>query len=159
MLKPHDGPLMRQRILACVAETPSIHMNDAANQLGVAWNTLGHHVRRLEARGELVTRRVANRTELYPAGLPPVIRRLISALRDPDCRHVLQEIHDAHPDARGVYEMSAKLVLSRKVVLRHVTRLLEEELIVKVGRTSRPRYRSGLTPALAVQFLGEPRST
>ncbi len=151
--KLRDGPAMRNRILACIAESPGIHMNDAANQLDVAWNTLGHHVRRMETKTQLITRKVANRTELYPAGMSQVVQALVSVLRDPKCTRVLKEIHEAHPDVRGVYEMRDKLGMSLKVTLKHVNRLLDDELVVKIG-TSRPRYKSNVPRELASKYLG-----
>ena len=152
-LRRRNGPETRQRILACVAATPSIHMNDAANQLGLAWNTVGHHARILERKGHLIKRKVGNKTQLYPVGMPPAIQNILRALRDPDCARILKEIHGALPEARGTYELSDTTGLSLKVTLKHINQLVEDELVVKIG-ASRPRYQSNLTPAMAVQYLG-----
>lgn len=77
---------MRNRILALIRDNPGICLSDAAERMGVARNTIRHHLRVLERVGLVRVEDDANLKVYYPAGaqaiqVPAWLRRNETCLR------------------------------------------------------------------------------
>jgi predicted transcriptional regulator len=63
---------VRNRILALVRENPGLCLSDAAERMGVARNTVRHHLRILARVGLIRVANEANLKVYYPAGAQPL---------------------------------------------------------------------------------------
>jgi DNA-binding transcriptional ArsR family regulator len=133
-----DGDQTRRRILAAIAQRPSLNKSELCEAVGLAWNTVGHHLRILSKRGLV---KVAYRGwdhGVFAATVPVSHRGWLRALHDPDCARVLRELLRDNP--LGVYELSNRLGHSHKVIRRHLNRLIDDGVAERLGE-ARPRYR------------------
>ncbi|MEA3191183.1 MAG: hypothetical protein QOD77_1765 [Thermoplasmata archaeon] len=134
---------MRARIRAAVASRPGITKNELCSLLGVRWATIQHHVRVLTRQRLLHVEDRGWSHELFPGEVPAHDRPWLRALHDEDAARVLEALL-AHPMS-GVYRISDDIGFTRKVVRAHLTRMIEDGVVEKVGVT-RPRYRPLLPP-------------
>lgn len=133
-----NGEATRRRIMAAIAQNPSLNKSELCEVVGLAWNTVGYHLRVLAQRGAV---RVDDRGwdhGVFVATVPAGHRGWLRALHDENCSRILGELLREPP--LGVYELSNRLGYSRKVIRRHLNRLIDDGVAEKLGE-SRPRYR------------------
>lgn len=91
--------------------------------------------------------------ELYPAELKAPERAWLRALHDDDSAMVLEAVV-AYPGI-GVYQMSEELGLSRKIIRTHLSRLMEDGVVRRIG-SARPRYKPLEPPSGIDPFMRHP---
>lgn len=129
----------REALLSLVERTPGVHQSEAAEELGVSVSTLRHHVRALEADGELVTADVLGRQRLFPASdVDPVL----AALNDEGTARVLTALADRE-QATGS-QLVEELDRAHSTVSYHLDRLAEEGIVEREREGNRVLNR--LTP-------------
>jgi len=133
-----DGKRTRASVKREIERHPGINKKELCEKLGVAWNTIRHHVNVLQRRGQVHVEDRGWEHELYPSELKVQERAWLRALHDDDSAMVLEAVM-ADPGI-GVYQMSEELGLSRKIIRTHLTRLMEDGVVRRIG-SARPRYK------------------
>ncbi|MCA1810639.1 MAG: winged helix-turn-helix transcriptional regulator [Halobacteriales archaeon] len=138
------GASLRARILDAVEKSPGIPMSTLAKTLGTNRSTARYHIQSLKGAGKLQVVEAGHKALLFPHGMPAS-----PALRKAEGVALLREI-SSHPGARTA-DLARHLNLSRKILRRHIDRLLREGLI---SEGAQERYRinpKGVVDVLASQ--------
>jgi len=141
----------RNRILDLVNARPGIHLKELQADLGIAWGTLVHHVRRLEATGHLVSMRQGPRRLLYAANTPESrARQDLALLRNGTAFRIAATIQQQPGIRQGT--VCDVLELQPASVSKHASRLEEAGLIEVPRDDGRPRYLPTERLHLALQL-------
>ncbi|MHB8633656.1 MAG: winged helix-turn-helix transcriptional regulator [Thermoplasmatota archaeon] len=126
------GERQRQLLLGLIASSPGVHVLRAASVLGLNWNTCHHHVRRLEAEGRIVVRKVAGLVCLFDRREGAVTPRLAPvALREARNNDIARMTME-NP-GKNQKEMAQSLGLAASVVHRRLLRMEELGLVHRVA--------------------------
>lgn len=109
-----------------VGERPKNLATELSDELDLAWTTVSHHLRVLQNDGEIQVAKEQRERRLFAKHLTPSQRAWLAALRDTDTAKVLKALLDA-PN-QGVADLGSELGVSHKVIRRHVSTLIEEDL-------------------------------
>lgn len=130
-------PPVRERILECVLMQPGLSKSELQRDLGLGWGTIHHHLGHLESLGQVVSRPHRGQRHVFPAGVAPVMQRLLAEMRDPQkaaLTELLQEV-----ETLSCAEAANLLDLPFKAVQRRLADLAKQGILVRRG-TYRPQY-------------------
>lgn len=139
-----DGDSTRRRILALIEAAPGTSMSALGHRLMLSRATVRHHVAILAQEGLVHVHTGGWSTEVYRADVPPTHVPWLRALRDERTETVFSAL--VSRPGQGVYALSDQLGWSRKVVRKHLSRLMDEGMVRRLG-TARPRYVPEPAPA------------
>jgi len=121
-----------------------LNKSELCKMVGLAWNTVGHHLRILAKRGSIGVEDRGWDHGVFVAAVPPSHKGWLRALHDEDSASVLLELLRDPP--LGVYDLSHRLGHSHKVIRRRINRLVDDGVVEKHG-DARPRYRPATPPS------------
>ncbi len=150
-MKPRDGAATRNLICEQVRERPGIHKSELCRALDLAWGTVTYHLRLLEKRGQLRCIARGRQVNIFPAGVPELHMRWLSALREDI--GILPALADGLEAKVG--DLSSELGLPRRIIRRHLANLEEDGFISKEG-PGRIRLAGAVLPDLPLPALPRP---
>lgn len=126
----HAGDIARDRLTGIVEKNPGIHVRRLSIITGQSWNTCLHHLRHLEQKGVLASRKVQGRLCWFDCRTgAQQSKEGVCLLRDPANR-VLAEMILANP-GRSQTELATDLHMATTVVHRRVTRMESAGLLMR----------------------------
>jgi DNA-binding MarR family transcriptional regulator len=132
-----DGPATRREILNTLRQEPGLTKSQLCSFLQLSWGTISHHVRLLEATGEVVRRSVQGRRRLFTPSLSEESILRAHLARDPWVPRLLAHLRE-NPGS-GIQAMAASLELDRRIVRRHLDRLIASGYVAQT-RDYRPQF-------------------
>ncbi len=127
----------RQRILAVVRHNPGIHVGHVARLVGMAWNTVDHHIRRMERAGVVACVKVQGRIALFDATQGRVPNKRAQALLKDARNRVMLGCIVASPGStqRGLADATG---LAASVVHRRLASMEDAGLVYRTpdGRSN-----------------------
>jgi predicted transcriptional regulator len=132
-----NGPATRQEIVNLLSRQPGLNKSQLCRALGLAWGTVAHHVRLLEAEKRIVRQDLGGRKHLFVPGTQPQELALMVLLRQEPANRILDLLQD-HPGL-GIQDLSRSMSLSRKIVRRFLFSL-ERMGLVQRAVAYRPTF-------------------
>ena len=132
-----NGPATRQEVLTTLRHHPGLTKSQLCRSLDLAWGTITHHVRVLEASGLLEQHRIHGKRRLFLAGLSTEQRNWSVLVASGVVPELLRRI-EAEPGI-GIIELATALRLNRRFVRRNLDLLIESGLVAQTT-DYRPRF-------------------
>lgn len=124
-------PITRARIQALVRADPGIHIRRIAFLSGLSWNTVQYHLRRMEAAGTVVSRKVQGNVCYFDRSAGAFHGKQGQALlREP--RNVLLARHLVDNGGRSQRELAQELGLAASVIHRRIQKFEEAGLVERI---------------------------
>ncbi len=119
------------RIHALVRADPGIHIRRIAFLTGLSWNTIQYHLRRMEAKGSVASRKVEGNVCYFDRSSGAFPGKVGQALLR-DARNVQLARHLVQHDGLSQKELSEGLGLAASVIHRRVSKFEEAGLVDRV---------------------------
>lgn len=132
-----DGPATRQAILTVLGEDPGLTKSQLCRRIGLAWGTVSHHLRTLEAEAAVVRRHLLGRTRLFPAGLAEGAALQHVLASSPLLPALLASVHK--DPGVGVQDLARALGVNRHGIRSGLGVLMESGLVART-HDYRPRF-------------------
>ncbi len=142
-------PATHARIHALIRADPGIHIRRVAFLTGLSWNTIQYHLRRMEARGMVVSEKVEGNVCFFDRAAGAFHGKAGQALLR-DARNVLLARHLIQHGGMSQKELAEGLGLAASVIHRRVSKFEEAGLIERVpeGRSLLVFAKEDLTVGL-----------
>lgn len=118
----------RKRLMELIKEAPGLNIQELADALDVERTTVKHHIRVLQDKSYVVTRRQGRHRLHFPSSMNPKQRASLTTLRIPSVRAVVEALY-RNPTGLSPSKLARRLDVSKRTIRRALDRLRSEDLL------------------------------
>lgn len=128
-MEPHSPSNTRGKILSHIQAHPGVHFNELTRNLDMATGQVQYHIHRLLRQDRIIANALYGRTHYYPPEYSEWEQGVLALARRETSREIVFYLLDAGKSTPS--SVSSELSIARSTLEWHLTRLIEQDVVVK----------------------------